>query len=330
MLHILENTLRDGSYVIDFQFTKEQTYAITKGLHKLGFEYIEVGHGLGLGAWNKPHIGLSKEDDVTYISTAREAAPSAEISAFFIPGIGTKEDIDKAIDAGLSFLRVGTNVDTFSKAEPFAAYAKSRGLRVAVNLMKSYGVKSYEFTQIAQEIDKWQSAEAIYLVDSAGCMMPEEVFEYIDRTKERIATHLGFHGHNNLSLGIANTLRAVQAGATYVDSCVRGMGRSAGNAQTEILVHLLQNVGLSPIDTEIYAFYEFANAQIVPLMPRVQGLSDEEVHIGVSRFHTSYMALMSKVAKEEGVSKQRLIKEVSDINCINPNEDLVREVAQKL
>ncbi|WP_027002086.1 4-hydroxy-2-oxovalerate aldolase [Hugenholtzia roseola] len=330
MIHILENTLRDGSYVIDFQFDKVQTANITKGLFELGFRSIEVGHGLGLGAWNKAHIGLSKEDDFTYIRSAKEAAPDAEIAAFFIPGIGTTEDIDIAIEAGLSFLRVGTNVDTFEKAEPFAAYAKKRGLKVALNLMKSYGVKSYEFTKIAQHIREWQVADIIYLVDSAGCMMPNEVFEYISRTKERVDTHLGFHGHNNLSMAIANSIQAIEAGASYIDTCVRGMGRSAGNAQTEIAIYLLQKMGISPIDTEIYKFYEFANEFIVPLMLQPQGLTDEEIHIGISRFHTSYLPMVQKAAQKYQVDKKRIIKQVSDINCINPTEDLFMEVASKL
>jgi len=177
MITILENTLRDGSYPINFQFDRKQTGDITRGLASLGFDYIEVGHGLGLGAWNNPKIGLAKENDVTYIQAAKKAAPNAKITVFFIPGIGTEEDIDKAVETGISFLRIGTNIDTYNKAKYYAEYAKKKGLMVAVNLMKSYSVKSYEFTKIAIEIDKWQVADLIYLVDSAGCMLPNEVFD---------------------------------------------------------------------------------------------------------------------------------------------------------
>lgn len=330
MLNIVENTLRDGSYVIDFQFDKNQTADITKGLHSLGFDFIEVGHGLGLGAWNNPNAGLSKENDETYIRAAKQAAPNASIGVFFIPGIGNKDDMGKAIENGIDFIRIGNNIDTFRNARTFAEYAKSKGLFVAINLMKSYGVKSYEFTKIAKEIDSWQLADVIYLVDSAGCMMPDEVFEYIDRTHEKVATPIGFHGHNNLSLGIANTLQAVNAGATYIDTCIRGMGRSAGNAQTEIMIYILQKMGLSPIDTEIYKFYEFANKYIVPLMPHIQGLSDEEIHIGISKFHSSYSPLLQQVSNEFCIDEKKLMKMVSDINCINPNEELFKNIAQKI
>jgi 4-hydroxy-2-oxovalerate aldolase len=330
MLTIVENTLRDGSYVIDFQFDKSQTADITKGLAHLGFEFIEVGHGLGLGAWNKPETGLAKESDEAYIRAAKLAAPKAKIGVFFIPGIGTKDDISRAIDSGIDFIRIGNNIDTFERMHNYAEYAKSKGLWVAVNLMKSYGAKSYEFEKISREIDRWALADAIYLIDSAGCMMPNEVFEYIDRTKEKVSASLGFHGHNNLSFALANTLQAIKAGATYVDSCVRGMGRSAGNAQTEILVYILQKMGISPINTEIYAFYDFANKFIAPLMPRSQGLTDEEIHIGISKFHSGYLPLANKIAAKYGIDRKKLIKWVSDVNCINPSEALFSEVAQKI
>lgn len=329
MINIVENTLRDGSYVIDFQFDKYQTSNITKRLSELGFNMIEVGHGLGLGAWNKPLAGLSKENDSAYISAAVGAAPNAKVGVFFIPGIGTLDDMDKAIDLGIKFIRIGSNVDTYNNTLKFVEYAKKRGLFTAVNLMKSYGVKSYEFTKIVKDIDTWGIADVVYLVDSAGCMLPDEVYEYIDRTREMVATPIGFHGHNNLSLAIANTLKAVEAGATYIDTCIRGMGRSAGNAQTEIMIYILQKMGLTSIDTEVYKFYDFANKYILPIMANAQGLSDEEIHIGISKFHSSYTPLLEKISKQTGVDELRLMKMVSDINCINPTEELFLQTAYK-
>jgi 4-hydroxy-2-oxovalerate aldolase len=329
LINIVENTLRDGSYVIDFQFDKYQTSNITKRLSELGFNMIEVGHGLGLGAWNNPLAGLSKENDAAYISAAVGAAPNAKVGVFFIPGIGTLDDMDKAIDLGIKFIRIGSNVDTYNNTLKFVEYAKKRGLFIAVNLMKSYGVKSYEFTKIVKDIDTWGIADVVYLVDSAGCMLPDEVYEYIDRTREMVATPIGFHGHNNMSLAIANTLKAVEGGATYIDTCIRGMGRSAGNAQTEIMIYILQKMGLTSIDTEVYKFYDFANKYILPIMANVQGLSDEEIHIGISKFHSSYTPILEKISKQTGVDELRLMKMVSDINCINPTEELFLQTAYK-
>lgn len=329
MIQILENTLRDGSYVVDFQFTEKQTITVSQGLDRLGFQYIEVGHGLGLGAWNNPKCGLAATDDITYISAAKNSTTTAKIAAFFIPGIGTEEDIRKAKEAGLDFIRLGTNINTFQKTKKYATLAKKLGLMVAINLMKSYGVKSYEFSKIVQEINSWGLADIIYLVDSAGCMMPHEVHEYIDRTKQKITTQLGFHGHNNLSMGVANSIQAIRSGATFVDTCIRGMGRSAGNAQTEIMIWLLSTMGFD-MGVDLYKLYQFADEVIVPLMPRPQGLTSEEIHIGVSRFHSSFMPLVEKTINKFSVDKKLLIKNVSDINCVNPSQQLFNEVAEYL
>ena len=329
MINIIENTLRDGSYVLDFQFTKDQTQSITGGLDDLGFGYIEVGHGLGLGAWNKPHCGLSAENDDTYISAAKAVAPNAKIVAFFIPGIGNEDDIRKAKDNGLDFIRLGTNINTFDKTLPFAKLGKELGLKVAVNLMKSYSVKPYEYSKIVQQIDSWGLADVIYLVDSAGCMMPHEIHEYVDRTKQKVATELGFHGHNNLSMAAANSIQAIQSGATYIDTCVRGMGRSAGNAQTEITIFMLAKMGID-MGIDLYDLYNFADNVVLPMMPRHQGMTSEEIHIGVSKFHSSFMPLVNNAIEKYGVDKKQLIKGASDINCLNPSQALFDEVADKL
>lgn len=330
MINIIENTLRDGSYRVNFKFSADDTYRIVRGLDKLGFRHIEVGHGLGLGAWNKPHIGLARENDKRYIKAARKAAKNAKIGTFFIPHIGTKDDIKLAVDSGIDFIRVGINIHEYKKTEEYVALAKKYNLEVAVNLMKSYAVKSYQFTQIVTEIDKWGLADIVYLVDSAGCMVPHEVKEYIERTKEKVTTNLGFHGHNNLSLAVANSLEAIKAGATYVDTCVRSMGRSAGNAQTEIVIYLLQKMNLIEYEIDIYKLYKFANEFVVPLMPESQGLSDEEIHIGVSKFHTSFMKFADTASEKFNVDKKKLIKQVSDINCLNPTQNLFDEIAKSL
>lgn len=327
MINIIENTLRDGSYVIDFQFTKEQTYKVVSELDEMGFKYIEVGHGLGLGAYNNPKFGISAESDEVYIQTAREAAKKAKVVCFFIPGIGTVEDIRIAKSNGLDFIRCGINIHDFRKLKPYAEEAKKLGLTLAINLMKSYAVKSYEYSQIVQEIDSWQLADVIYLVDSAGCMFPTEVDEYIDRTRQSISTPLGFHGHNNLSMGIANSIQAMHSGAIYVDTCVRGMGRSAGNAQTEIFIWALNKLGID-MGIDLYDLYQFADETLVPMMSKPQGLTSEEIHIGVSKFHTSFMSLVDKAAAEFNVSKKRLIKAASDVNCLNPTQELFDDVAK--
>lgn len=329
MVNIVENTLRDGSYTLDFKFTKKHTHDIVSGLDKLGFEWIEVGHGLGLGAYKKNVLEESVENDVEHIKTAKLAAENAKIGAFFIPGIGSENDLIVASQLGLDFLRIGVNVNDYKSCERCVRLAKQQGLFVTLNLMKSYGVKPYEFCEIAKAIDRWQLVDVLYLVDSAGCMLPFEVTEYIDRVKQSATLPIGFHGHNNLSLALANTISAMQAGATYLDSCVRGMGRSAGNTQTEILVWVLAKLGVE-LELNMYELYKFADEVVAPLMSRKQGLSSEEIHIGVSKFHSSYMPFVEQVLEKHAISKELLIKKTSDINCLNPSKELFEQVAVQI
>lgn len=330
MATIIENTIRDGSYTVNFQLSLEQSNAIVKGLGEIGFEYIEVGHGLGLGAGKNATTGLSKESNELYIKGAKSVCKDSKIGVFFIPGIGSQDDIRIAADLGVDFIRIGVDINRFPDMLAAAKLVKERGLWLGLNLMKSYAVKSYEFMQIVKSIDSWGMADAIYMVDSAGCMMPDEVFNCINQTREHVVTPLGFHGHNNLSLAVANSLSAVRAGATFVDSSILGMGRSAGNAQTEVLTYLLSKEGFLSKSFDQYKLYDFADKIIAPLMPSKQGLNGDDIHIGVSKFHTSYLPMINEFAQKFGVDKRKLIKEVSDVNCLDPDPELVKQISLNL
>ena len=327
MVEINENTLRDGSYKLDFDVTPQQTFEITKALDMAGFGIIEFGHGLGLGAYRK--LNNLEKKDAQLIDAAVKAKENAELSVFFIPGIGTKEDIKQASKMGIELLRIGVNINEYKKTRHYLEYDKELGMKVAFNGMKSYAVKSYEFSKISVEIDSWELADMIYLVDSAGCMTPTEVKKYISETVSTVPTPIGFHGHNNLSLAAINSITAVESGATYIDTCIRGMGRSAGNAQTEIVIILLQKIGLYD-HIDIYELYKIANSLIEPLMIIPQGFNDQEIHTGLSKFHSSYMPLIEKYSEKYGVKLIKLMKEVSDVNCLDPDSNLIKAIAKEL
>ena len=330
MATIIENTVRDGSYSVNFQLSVEQSNSIVKGLDNLGFEYIEVGHGLGLGAGKSAATGLAKEIDETYIKGAKSVVTYSKIGVFYIPGIGCFDDISMAADLGVDFIRIGANIDRYSDMFNAAKLVKEKKLWLGLNLMKSYAVKPYEFLKIVKEIDSWGLADAIYLVDSAGGMLPDEVFKYIDMTREYVVTPMGFHGHNNLSLAVANSLSAVSAGVEFVDSSILGMGRSAGNAQTEVLTYLLYKEGFLKKQFNQYNLYDFAEKVVEPLMPLKQGLDGDAIHIGVSKFHTSYLPLINKGVETFDINKRKLIKEVSDVNCLSPDEELIMQIASDI
>ncbi|HYR58582.1 MAG TPA: hypothetical protein VEO95_08140, partial [Chthoniobacteraceae bacterium] len=223
MIEILECTLRDGSYPISYQFTAEDTAVIAAGLEQAGFRRIEIGHGLGLGA-SLPHIGVAAATDEEYLAAAAGVLSKAKFGAFFIPGIGNESHLEMAAKAGMGFVRIGTEVTETERAEHFIKRAKDLGMEVSANPMKSYAVPLDEFVRRAVQLDQW-GADCIAIVDSAGGMLPADVAECTRRLRENVGAAIGFHGHNNFQLAIANVLAAIEAGATIVDTSLRGLGR---------------------------------------------------------------------------------------------------------
>lgn len=327
-IEILDCTLRDGSYTIDFSFTKEQTLRIAKGLYELGFSYIEVGHGLGLGA-SIPSIGIAAETDEDYIRTAKMAAPDGKIAVFFIPTIGKTEDIQRAKEAGLDVIRIGTNITEYRLGKEAIAFAKKNGLEVSWNLMKSYVVSPAEFKKIAGEVAK-MGADTVVFVDSAGCMFPEDLKKYLFDLKDYIgSSSIGFHGHNNLGLVNANILEAVKWGARVIDTSMGGMGRSAGNAQTEILTYMLQKLGCMK-QVDLFKLMDFTNREVIPIMIEKQGVSTVDIACGMSSFHSSFIEKVIPIAAKYHIQVEKLIVSVGAHNQVQVTEDLVEKIAKSL
>ncbi|MGH6955026.1 MAG: 4-hydroxy-2-oxovalerate aldolase, partial [Alphaproteobacteria bacterium] len=169
-VEIIDCTLRDGSYVADFQFTARDTESICRGLARAGIRMIEVGHGLGLGASRAGH-GKARESDEAYLEAARAGAGGAKVGAFFIPGIGSAEDIAAARRRGLDFIRIGADVTRIESAREHVARARTLGLEVSLNMMKSYAVDLAGMVSVAAAI-RGYGASIVTVVDSAGCMLP--------------------------------------------------------------------------------------------------------------------------------------------------------------
>lgn len=328
-ISILDCTLRDGSYLIDYQFTAEDTYIICLGLERAGLRLIEVGHGTGLGS-SESGQGRAAATDEEYLKAARSAldGSTAKFGMFFIPGIGKMEDLEMAADYGMGFVRIGTNITEVENAKPYIERARKLGLMVSSNLMKSYAVSIDEFVRLAKMADEF-GADIISVVDSAGGMFPQDVREYVIRLKDITDKAIGFHGHNNLQLALANTLEAIKSGASFVDSSLQGMGRSAGNAQTEVLAMVLEKIGYNTgIDT--YKMMDLGERVIKPMMTRQQGVDDISLVSGIAQFHSSFYRTVYDVAQKYNIDPRRLIIEVSEINRVHVTRELAETTALKI
>lgn len=322
-VEILDCTLRDASYPIAYQFSAEDTAVIALGLEEAGFRKIEIGHGLGLGA-STSQYGLAAATDEEYLAAAASVLTRAKFGVFMIPGIATRSHLELVAKYKAGFVRIGTNVDQTDQAEEFIKFAKDHGMEVSANLMKTYAAPVAEVVKRSEQLVRW-GADVISVVDSAGGMFPDEVGRYVRTLKESVAARIGFHGHNNMQLAVANSLAAIQAGASVVDGTLRGLGRSSGNAQTEVLVMALDRMGIK-LDIDIYKVMDLADKVIGPLF-QCRGVNSLELTSGYALFHSSFMNTIERVADETGVDPRELIIRVSAINKVNVSEALARKVA---
>lgn len=323
---IMEVTLRDGSYVIDFQFTAEDTATLVSALEGAGFNWIEVGHGLGLNAQDKGKRRAVASDE-EHLKAASQTATTAKWGMFFIPGIGRAEDIDLAARYKMDFIRIGTNVTEIERAKPFIEQAKALGMFVCYNAMKSYAVSPQEFAEVAKQTQTW-GADMVYIVDSAGTMLPEDVAQFISAIQAVCDVPIGFHGHDNLSMGMANTLQAIESGADIVDSSLRGMGRSAGNVITEALLAIMQRRGYAK-EIDLKSTMDISAGLIAPLVPG-RGLDTMAITAGLAGFHSSFTAKVKSYAERFDIDVRDLIVRLCEQNRIDAPDDLLEQLSKSI
>lgn len=323
---ILDCTLRDGSYCIDFQFTADDTALLVSALDSAGIDCIEIGHGLGLGA-ARAGQGDQAASDEDYIAAAVGAARRAEVGAFFIPGIGTEDDLRRAADGGLRFIRIGTNITEFDRQRPFIDLAKQLGLSVSANLMKSYAVSPEEFAAIGRDAES-AGADVLCIVDSAGGMLPEDVRAYVEASKAACGLTIGFHGHDNLAMGVANAIAAFEAGAGIIDASLKGLGRSEGNTVTEVFAAILQRRGMLK-GVNVNALLDIGEAFVAPLLhePRRSALG---ITLGRAKFHSSFLARVMSAATRHGVDVRDLILRLCEVDTVNAPPELVERIASDI
>src|SRR5271166_3206082 len=326
-VEIMECTLRDGSYAVDFKFTENDTAILAGALGRLGIRWIEVGHGLGLGAMQAGK-GAMPSTDERLIEVAKRAAPHALIGCFFIPGIGTADQLKSARAAGLDFVRIGYNAPEIEEAYPYLELAAKLGLKSCLNFMKTYGISPAEFGEKARS-GVAAGADVIYCVDSAGGMFPEDVHNYISAAHDRSECKVGFHGHSNLQFAVTNSVEAVRSGASFIDTTLYGLGRSAGNVPTEVAVAVFANLGIET-GIDLFEVMDAAEEFMGPLMSQMQLYDMMSVAMGCSQFHSSFLPRVAAAARKHGVELRRLVVAMGKLDPVNLSEDNLDRVAGSL
>lgn len=326
-VELLDCTIRDGNYAVDFKFTTHDTRVLTGELARLGFRWVEVGHGVGLGG-SEAGKGQMVDTDIAFIRAAREVAGNAKVGVFFIPGIGRMEHLRAARDAGLDFVRIGQNATQLAETFPFVAEARRLGLLPCVNMMKSYGVTPDQFGELARQAGD-AGAEVVYCVDSAGSMFPEDVRRYFEAARARTDCRLGFHGHNNLMLVISNCIEAQRCGVEFLDVTLAGLGRSAGNAPSEILVAVCRKLGIET-GLDLFEVMDAVDTYLWPLVSRIRPHDMLGVAGGFSQFHSSFLPKVAEAARKHRAELRRLVVKVALHDPVDLDLRYLEQAAREL
>lgn len=326
-VEILETTLRDGSYAVNHSFTAADTETICRALDRAGFRFIEVGHGLGLGASERGG-GRAAATDEAYLEAAQRAVTHARFGVPCVPGIGRIEAVQMAADRGMGFIRICSDVHRVEESAAYIRAAKRCGLFVTANHMKSYTVPPREFAEVVRKSVGY-GADLVYIVDSAGCMTPEELVEYVRAIREVTDIPLGFHGHNNLGLAVANSLRMVDEGVLFVDGSLQGLGRGAGNAVTEMLLAALQKRGQA-LHIDLLTTLALGAEHMRPFCAGREIVDPLDIVAGYAGFHSSFLPKVMAAAGRNGVDPARMIIELCKVDRVNADDAVLERVALQM
>lgn len=326
-IHIVDVTLRDGSHAMRHAFTEEQVKQVAKGLDQSGVEYFEVSHGDGLGG-STLQYGFSKVNELKLIEAAVEECSQAKVSVLLLPGIGIKEDLEDAAKAGAKMVRVATHVTEADVAKQHLELGRELGLTTVGFLMMAHMAPIEKLVEQAKLFESY-GAEIVYVTDSAGALLPHQVTERIKALKDNISCEIGFHGHNNLSLAMANTIAAAEAGATYVDGSLRCLGAGSGNTQTEVMAAVFDRYNYKT-GVELYPVMDVANDVVAKFMPRPQEINGSSLIMGYSGVYSSFLLFAQEAAEKFGVDERDILTELGKMQAIGGQEDLISEVAREI
>ncbi|CAN2170078.1 LeuA Isopropylmalate/homocitrate/citramalate synthases [Candidatus Nanopelagicaceae bacterium] len=326
-LIISDATLRDGSHPIRHTLTPNQVSEYCTQVDKSGVNWIEVGHGNGLGA-SSFHIGKSTSADFELLMAARKSINNAKLSIHAMPGIATlRRDIIPAIEVGVDIFRFGSHCTEADTTARYISEIASRE-KTAVGVLMMCHMSSASVLLEQAKIMENAGASAVMVMDSAGAMELEEVELKIRTLVEGLSIPVGIHAHNNLGLAVANSMVAVAAGAIIVDACAGGLGAGAGNAAIEILIPIFNRRGLCTVDEITY--FRAVEMALTSFMPNLQTTSPTSVATGMAGLFSGFLQPILTASDANNVDKFKLIAELGKLTLVAGQEDVVIETALNL
>lgn len=325
-IRITDSSLRDGSHAKGHQFDAAMVRDVVTGLDRAGMPVIEVTHGDGLGG-SSFNYGFGLEDERVLIAAAVEAAERAKIAALMLPGVGTKDDIVAVADLGVSVIRIATHCTEADIVEQHFGLAREQGLETVGFLMMAHSVPP-EVLAAQARIMVDSGCQCVYVVDSAGAMVLEQVTDRVAALVAEIGSEaqVGFHAHENLALGVANSILAHHAGATQIDGCTRRFGAGAGNTPSEALVAVCDKLGIRT-GIDVLAMFDVAEDVVRPIMDTEPALDRLALIMGYAGVYSSFLRHAYRAAERYGVSGADILLECGERRLVGGQEDQIIEIA---
>lgn len=325
---LVDSTLRDGSHAFRHQFTREQVRDIVKALDAGGVDVIEVSHGDGL-AGSSIQYGFSGTTEFDLIEEARNAATNSKIAALLLPGVGTRKELKEAVSRGIQMIRVATQCTEADVSEQHFNMGKEMGLETAGFLMMAHMRPPEVLAEQALLMESY-GCDCVYVVDSAGAMLPNDAASRVKALKQALTKgKVGFHAHNNLGLGVGNTLAALEAGADWVDGTLRGLGAGAGNTATELIAASLSKLGYET-GLDVFKLMDAAEFVLAPMMT-FQPIPDRDaIAIGYAGVYSTFLLHAKRLGEKYGVDPLDILVELGRRKTMAGQEDMILDVALEL
>ena len=328
-VRITDSTLRDGSHAMAHRFTEEQVRSVVHALDASGVEVIEVTHGDGLGG-SSFNYGFSLVDDIRLVAAAVDEATQAKIAVLMLPGLGTVSDLKQAFDAGASVARIATHCTEADVSIQHFKAARDLGMETVGFLMLSHRASPEKLAEQAR-IMVDAGSQCVYVVDSAGALVLGDAQSRVKAVIDEIGkeAQVGFHGHQNLSMGIANSVLAYEAGARQIDGALLALGAGAGNSPTEVLAATFDRLNV-PTGVDVQGVLAAAEDVVKPFITRLPHMDRSSIVQGYAGVYSSFLLHAERAAARYNVPAHEILQRVGEHGYVGGQEDMIIDIALQI
>jgi 4-hydroxy 2-oxovalerate aldolase len=328
-IRITDSSMRDGSHAVAHQFTETAIRDMVTALDQARIPVLEVSHGDGLGG-SSFNYGFSKVDERKLIKIAVDNASYAKIACLILPGVGTVDDIAAVHDLGVSIVRVATHCSEADVSAEHFGMARQLGLETVGFLMMAHSLEPDELAKQGR-IMVDAGCQCVYVVDSAGALIMEQVSDRISALVGELGdeAQVGFHGHQNMSLAVANSLLAIRAGATQIDACTRALGAGAGNTPTEVLAAVCQRIGIKT-GIDLFSLIDAAEDVVRPNMESEPIVDRMSLLMGYTGVYSSFLKHANRAAERYAVPGPEILLRAGQRKLVGGQEDLLIDIALEI